>query len=457
MDLGANGLADLPLHPPARVAQRARRRGVARIRALVGRGHRDDLHGRRQYDDPDLDLDGPAHRRQRLRDQRRRRRRRAPEHRAGVLRPAPDERRGRPSRRRLAVAPDGRARARVGAHRAGGCLPAAACGIGRLDDEPAARRPLRARGDAAARGGRAAPAGAPGLRRELVGEAVRAQHRLPRRGALRQHRRRACGAPPTAGASTSPRSPAGSPTPSSRTARRARSTPPSCRSAPSFRAPFRDPAAGRAGVRRYGVAFMWSPRLLLWRKTIRKHAPATWAPLSWNTKARARTRRARGHAAPDRRRRGRAAQARPLARDRRPLRARREPVRRGAGADEAAPAAGGRALAVPGDEIDAFDGGLVDVGAGDWYTAQQIRDQNVDVGLTLPREGAPGEVDLWMLGAARPPPRLRVPLDALRLGSARAGPGGALLRRHAGQRRRLRPARQSHLPRAARRRAARRC
>ena len=54
---------------------------------------------------------------------------------------------------------------------------------------------------------------------------------------------------------------------------------------------------------------------------------------------------------------------------------------------------------LPGDEIDAFAGGLVDVGAGDWYTASQIRDQNVDVGLTLPREGAPGEIDLWMLGA----------------------------------------------------------
>jgi putative spermidine/putrescine transport system substrate-binding protein len=39
------------------------------------------------------------------------------------------------------------------------------------------------------------------------------------------------------------------------------------------------------------------------------------------------------------------------------------------------------------------------VGAGDWYTAGQIRDQNVDVGLTLPREGAPGEIDVWMLGA----------------------------------------------------------
>ena len=54
---------------------------------------------------------------------------------------------------------------------------------------------------------------------------------------------------------------------------------------------------------------------------------------------------------------------------------------------------------LPGDQIDAFAGGLVDVGEGDWYTAGQIRDQNVDIGLTLPREGAPAEVDLWMLGA----------------------------------------------------------
>ena len=54
----------------------------------------------------------------------------------------------------------------------------------------------------------------------------------------------------------------------------------------SFRAPFRDPAAARAGARRYGVAFLWTPRLLLWRHSIRKHAPATWGPLAWNTKAR---------------------------------------------------------------------------------------------------------------------------------------------------------------------------
>jgi putative spermidine/putrescine transport system substrate-binding protein len=167
----------------------------------------------------------------------------------------------------------------------------------------------------------------------------------------------------------------------------------------SFRAPFRDPAAGRAGARRYGVAFTWTPRLLIWRHSIRKHAPATWAPLSWNNKAR----------------RGRVAledtaleigdaalSLRKLA----PGLAIDDPYALDENQFAAALALtrqrlqlAGALWQLPGDEIDAFAGGLVDVGAGDWYTSRQIRDQNVDVGLTLPREGAPGEVDMWMLGA----------------------------------------------------------
>ena len=102
MDLGANGLQTfryilLPELRSALVAGCA-----ARVRAVLGRGHRDHLHRRRQHDHPDLDLDGPAHRRQRLRDQRRRRRRGTAQHRAGLLRPASDERSGH-ARRRLAV------------------------------------------------------------------------------------------------------------------------------------------------------------------------------------------------------------------------------------------------------------------------------------------------------------------------------------------------------------------
>ena len=75
MDLGANGLQTFRYVLLPGVAQRARRGRAAGLRAVVGRGHRHDLHRRRQHDDPDLDLDGPAHRRQRLRDQRRGRRR----------------------------------------------------------------------------------------------------------------------------------------------------------------------------------------------------------------------------------------------------------------------------------------------------------------------------------------------------------------------------------------------
>lgn len=166
-----------------------------------------------------------------------------------------------------------------------------------------------------------------------------------------------------------------------------------------FRAPFRDPAAARAGTRRYGISFLWTPRLELWRKSIRKHAPATWAPLAWNTKARL----------------GRVAlEDTPLEigdaaialRKLQPSLGITDPYALNEAQFVAAVALTKRRLhlagalwQLPGDEIDAFAGGLVDVGAGDWYTASQIRDQNVDVGLTLPHEGAPGEIDLWMLGA----------------------------------------------------------
>jgi putative spermidine/putrescine transport system substrate-binding protein len=144
---------------------------------------------------------------------------------------------------------------------------------------------------------------------------------------------------------------------------------------------------------------MWTPRLELWRKSIRKHAPASWAPLSWNTRAR----------------RGRVSlEDTPLEigdaalslRTLRPALGITDPYALDGTQFAAAVALtkrrehlAGALWQLPGDEIDAFDGGLVDVGAGDWYTAAQIRAQNVDVGLTMPREGAPGEIDLWMLGA----------------------------------------------------------
>lgn len=172
----------------------------------------------------------------------------------------------------------------------------------------------------------------------------------------------------------------------------------------SFRAAFRDPAAGRAGTRRYGVAFMWSPRLLLWRTSIRTHAPATWAPLSWN----------------DAKRKGRVAledtalgigDAALELRTRSPALGITDPYALTEPQFAAALALAKRRLQLagalwqlPGDEIDAFAGGLVDVGAGDWYTHEQIVAREADVGLTLPREGAPGELDLWMLGANAPHP-----------------------------------------------------
>jgi putative spermidine/putrescine transport system substrate-binding protein len=172
----------------------------------------------------------------------------------------------------------------------------------------------------------------------------------------------------------------------------------------SFRAPFRDPAAGRAGTRRYGIAFLWTPRLLIWRHSLRKHAPSSWGPLAYNGKSR----------------HGKVAlEDTPLEIGDAALALRALAPKLGItdpyALDETQFAAAlaltrqrlhlaGALWLVPGDEIDAFDGGLVDVGEGDWYTVSQIRARKVDVGATLPRAGAPGEVDLWMLGARAPHP-----------------------------------------------------
>ena len=214
----------------------------------------------------------------------------------------------------------------------------------------------------------------------------------------------------------------------------------------SFRAPFRDPAAGRAGARRYGVSFMWSPRLLIWRKSIRKHAPATWAPLSWKTKAR----------------RGRVAlEDTPLQIGDAAVELRSLIPGLGIGdpyaLDENQFAAavaltkrrlrsGGRALAAAGRRDRRVRrrprrrrrGRLVHGGA-DPRPERRRRPDAPARGRA--RRGRP-------LDARRPctPPRLRVPLDALRLVGARAGSGGSLLRRDAGQPRRLRAARAGRLP-----------
>ncbi|HMG97798.1 MAG TPA: hypothetical protein VK546_02695, partial [Gaiellales bacterium] len=135
----------------------------------------------------------------------------------------------------------------------------------------------------------------------------------------------------------------------------------------SFRAPFRDPAAGRAGARRYGISFLWTPRLEIWRRSIRKHAPATWGPLSWKRKSRL----------------GRVAlEDTPLEigdaalslRKLRPALGITDPYALNEAQFVAAVALtkrrvhlAGALWQLPGDEIDAFAGGLVDVGTGDWY------------------------------------------------------------------------------------------
>ena len=198
---------------------------------------------------------------------------------------APDcRRRGRHAAVLMSARPARWALARRGARLPG----ATACGTSGSTANAPVAGPSGAGHDAAARRGRAAAARAPGLCREQPGSS------------------RSSAAPAAASRCATPTAPRdlrsgaadgwafdvasipGGPRLRRRPGRRRAGAQPRARPAAraSFRAPFRDPAAGRAGARRYGVSFMWTPRLLIWRHSIRKHAPATWAPLSWNVKAR---------------------------------------------------------------------------------------------------------------------------------------------------------------------------
>ncbi len=185
-------------------------------------------------DDPDLDLDGAAHGRQRRRDQRRRRGRRRPQHRAGVRRAAAHERRRRqPARRRTKRA---RSTAVAGASvglmgvrgarraRPRACSPALASGLRheRLDapsspsagpSGPATTLP-RAEGALRLLVRQGYAEDGLGRGRSSAAPAARSRCATPTR-------RRGCAAAPTAGPSTSRRSRAASPTPSCRTAPRA--------------------------------------------------------------------------------------------------------------------------------------------------------------------------------------------------------------------------------------------
>ena len=139
----------------------------------------------------------------------------------------------------------------------------------------------------------------------------------------------------------------------------------------SFRAPFRDPAAGRAGARRYGVSFLWTPRLELWRKT---HPQARARDLgaalvehqgAARAASRSRTRRSRS-AMP----RSRCASSRPRSGSRDPYALNETQFAAAVALTKRRMHLAGALWQLPGDEIDAFAGGLVDVGAGDWYTAR---------------------------------------------------------------------------------------
>ena len=329
------------------------------------------------------------------------------EHRAGVLRPAADERsRTARSARRLAVVLMAARAARVGA-----CAAVA----WRASRRPAARAarprtrpqagPSGPEAAAAARRGRAAPAGAPGLRREQLGEAVRAQHGLPRRGALRGHRR---GPAPRRRRlelrrRVDPRRPRLRASP--RTAPRARSTPRSC---PSARASARRSAIRPPGARARAATASPSCGRRACCSGARPSASTRRRP---GRRSRGRTRRG-ADASRSRTRRSRSAmppsscaRSSPGSRSATPTRSTRTSSPPRSRSRSAAWQLAGALWQLPGDEIDAFDGGLVDVGAGDWYTAQQIREQNVDVGPDAPARGRAGRGR--PLDARRP--RARIP------------------------------------------------
>ena len=85
------------------------------------------------------------------------------------------------------------------------------------------------------------------------------------------------------------------------------------------------------------------------------------------------------------------------------------------------------------DEIKDFKSGDATIGATWPYQTPTLQAAKVPVKELIPKEGATGWPDTWMLAKKAPAPELRLSVDALRVDAAGAGEAGARLRRDAGQ------------------------
>ena len=87
--------------------------------------------------------------------------------------------------------------------------------------------------------------------------------------------------------------------------------------------------------------------------------------------------------------------------------------------------------ALASDEIDLFKNGDAVVGASWPYQTITLQDSGAPVKDLIPREGATGWADTWMLSAKAKTPQLRVQVDAVGLDAESAGAAGDLVRRDA--------------------------
>ena len=147
-------------------------------------------------------------------------------------------------------------------------------------------------------------------------------------------------------------------------------------------------------------------------------------------------------------------------RDQEPVRARPEAVRRGRRAAQGAAAAGRQYWASYADAQKALENGSTEVGSTWQIIINLAKGDKAPVESVLPKEGATGWADTWMVDAKSPHPNCAYHVDELGDQARRPGADRGVVRRGPGQRQGLRAHHRQdalrHLPRAATRTTSRR-
>ena len=162
----------------------------------------------------------------------------------------------------------------------------------------------------------------------------------------------------------------------------------------------RRPRSAISSKGQYGVAFLWTPNLLLWRRSIRRTDPTSWQPLVDRARLARRSRQ------------GAATEDTPMVigdaaitlRATTPALAIRDPFELSEPQFEAVLSfvrarmlRTTRYWQLAQEEIDALDTRLADVGTGGWYQQSALGADTF--GIALPREGASASLDLWGISA----------------------------------------------------------